>query len=63
MIRSGKSQAVRKSTKIQRRSRNYRSRILASFRALGHGVDARTARMKTHAFYRAGGAAWTRCLD
>ncbi|HEX7045261.1 MAG TPA: hypothetical protein VF203_11675 [Burkholderiales bacterium] len=61
MIRTGKTG---KPSRTQRRpGRNFRKRILAGFRALGHGVDARAARAQVHAFYRSGGAEWTRCLD
>lgn len=64
MIRSDKTPVVRKSSQNQRRAvHNYRKRILAGFRALGHGDDARTARLKMQAFYRASGAEWARCLS
>lgn len=63
MIRKGKTFAARQSTQTQRRAvRSLRRRILARFRALGHGVDARTARERMHAFYRSSGAKWARSL-
>lgn len=63
MIRKGKTFAARKSTPTQRRAPpNLRMRVLAGFRALGHGVDERTARQRAQAFYRSSGAAWARCL-
>jgi len=61
MIRTGK--AGRPIRTERRTRRDFRERMLASFRALGHGVDARAARAQVHAFYLSGGAAWTRCLD
>lgn len=61
MIRNGRKLATRNSTQ-RRTGRNFRGRILAGFRTLGHGVDPRTARLKTHAFYRSSGAEWARCL-
>lgn len=63
MIRNGRKLASRSSTQMQKRvGRSYRRRILTGFRTLGHGVDARTARLKMYAFYRSSGADWARCL-
>lgn len=46
-----------------RRSRRLRARVLAGFRALGHGVDPTVARAQLHAFYRSSGTAWQRSLS
>lgn len=42
--------------------RTSRRRVLAAFRALGHGVDPATARGQTETFYRSRGTAWARAL-
>lgn len=39
---------------------SYRKRVTAAFRARMHAVDAGTAHAHTKAFYRSGGAEWTR---
>lgn len=63
MIRDGNTVTARQPAQVRRRTvRNYRQRILARFRALGHGVDARTARRQVHSFYRSSGAEWARHL-
>ena len=63
MIHSSKALSVWEAAQGRHRIRNYRGRILASFRALGHGVDARTARMRMHEFYRSSGTEWARALS
>lgn len=57
MIRTNLSRrpAIRNSL---RDSRRVRARVLAGFRALGHGVEPVTARARMHAFYRSSGTAW-----
>jgi hypothetical protein len=63
MIRNSTVLVARESTQTQIRPVwNFRLRILAAFRALGHGFDARTAQLRMHAFYRSSGADWARCL-
>jgi hypothetical protein len=42
--------------------RGLRSRVAAAFRRFAHGVDARTAIVRTFAFYRSSGKTWARAL-
>jgi hypothetical protein len=44
------------------RRRGLRTRVAAAFRRLARGVDARTAIVRTFAFYRSSGKAWARAL-
>ena len=62
MIRKGRTSASRSTATPNSARRNFRARVLAGFRALGHGVDEPTAREQMHAFYRSSGAGWARCL-
>jgi hypothetical protein len=63
MIRQSATSAARKSTRTQRSTRpNLRNHVAAAFREIARGVDERTARDRTHAFYRSSGADWARCL-
>lgn len=63
MLRKTKAGAARQSIQARRRARRTtRMRLLAAFQALGHGADAIVAREQLHAYYRASGAEWTRCL-
>ena len=39
-----------------------RARIAAAFRKFAHGVDERTAALRTLDFWRSSGTAWSRCL-
>lgn len=64
MIRKSAASGARKSIQPSRRTaRNLRARVVAAFRDLARGVDERTARDRTHAFYRSSGAAWARGLS
>lgn len=64
MIRKDKPAAGRNPKQPEIRApRSPRTRVLAAFRALGHGVDPHTARDQMHAFYRSSGAEWTRGLS
>ena len=45
-----------------RRRLSVRVRVLAAFRNIGNGVDAKTAYERTKDFYRATGHPWTRGL-
>lgn len=63
MIR--KSASVDQSRKARSHNRLgsiVRARIAAAFRKFAHGVDARTAALRTLDFYRSSGTAWSRCL-
>lgn len=63
MIRKDETVTRPKSVQSQHRAlRHLRMRVLAAFRALGHGVDAETAREQMQAFYRSSGNDWTRSL-
>jgi|307.fasta_scaffold75243_2 hypothetical protein len=64
MIRKSAIPAARKSIQSSRRSpRNLRVRVVTAFRNLAGGVDERTARNRTQAFYRSSGTAWARGLS
>jgi hypothetical protein len=64
MIRKSATSAGRKSTGTQTAPRpNLRTRVAAAFRKMANGVNERTARDRTHAFYRSSGADWAHNLS